>query len=187
MQDTLLSNKLSIVHAWWRDGILAYQIMAVQHRPGITNAADALSHCMSRQPRMDEDESAWSVSEDWESTHSLVNNLFLVQHTDSVILDLQERLKQEPLFLEVIEALLDLDSSKPDREKRRACYRALGYMIEEGRLWRITDSKSTQAWARLECVSQTEAVELVHQVHASNGHGGRDLTKLQLMDRIISL
>lgn len=187
LRDTLLSDKLPLVHARWREGILAYQIVAVRHRPGATNtAADALSRRMSGRPRMNGDGSAWSVSEDWEASHGLVNDLLLIQPTDTAIVELQERFKQEPLFLEVIAALLDLDSSKPERERRRARHRAIGYMIEEGRLWRIADGKSMRARARLECVSQLEAKEMARQVHTDNGHWGRDLTKLQLMDRIVS-
>lgn len=187
LRDTLTNDKLSVVHARWRDGILAYQVTAVRHRPGTTNvAADALSRCMSGRPRAEGDGSAWSVSEDWESAHGLVNDLLLVQLTDSMVSDLRERFAQEPLFLEVIEALQDLDGDKPERERHRARHRALGYMIDEGRLWKIADGKSTRARAKLECVSQKEATELARQIHADNGHWGRDLTKLQLMDRIVS-
>ncbi|KAG2738033.1 hypothetical protein P692DRAFT_201731996, partial [Suillus brevipes Sb2] len=141
---------------------------------------------MSGRPRAEGDGSAWSVSEDWESAHGLVNDLLLVQLTDSMVSDLRERFAQEPLFLEVIEALQDLDGDKPERERHRARHRALGYMIDEGRLWKIADGKSTRARAKLECVSQKEATELARQIHADNGHWGRDLTKLQLMDRIVS-
>jgi hypothetical protein len=100
----LLSDKLSVVHAHWHDGILAYQITTIRHWPGVTNAAtDALSQCMSGWPHRDGDGSSWSVSEDWETAHSLVNDLLLVQPTDTVILDLQEWFKQAPLFLKVID------------------------------------------------------------------------------------
>jgi hypothetical protein len=67
----------------------------------------------------------------------------LLQPPDTAIAELQEHFKQEPLFLEVIAALLDLDSSKPECKHRRARHRAIGYMIEEGRLWCIADGKST--------------------------------------------
>ena len=60
------------------------------------------------------------------------------------------------------------------------------YEIAEGKLWRIADGKSIRANPRLECVPQQEAIELAKHEHTSNGHWGRDLTKLQLMDRIYS-
>jgi len=187
LRDTLLSDKLSLTHARWRDGILAYQVVDVRHRPGTTNtAADALSRRLSGQPRVDGDGSAWTVSEDWESAHGLINDLFLTEMSDPAIEDMRTRFQHEPLFLEVVEALLDLDSGKPERDRRRARHRALGYIIEEGHLWCIADGKSTRARARVECISQEEAVEMARDSHAKNGHWGRDLTKLQLMDRIFS-
>jgi len=68
LRDTLLNDKLSVVHARWRDGISAYQIIDVRHRPGTSNAAaDALSRQRSGHPRTDGDGSAWSVSEGWEA------------------------------------------------------------------------------------------------------------------------
>jgi hypothetical protein len=132
LRDTLLNDKLSIVHARWRDGIIAYKI-----RSGANNtAADALSRRASGQPQKDGDSSAWSVSEDWETEHGLVNDLFLIQQTDStsgmLATELCSRFKEEPLFLEIIEALFSLDGDKPEREHRQAKHRALGYVVEDG-------------------------------------------------------
>jgi transposase InsO family protein len=191
LQDTLLSDKASMVHAHWRDGIIVYQITDVRHRPGTSNtAADALSRRMSGHPRMDGDGSAWSVNEDWESAHGLVNDLFSIQTTEStlesLVPDLHNHFKEEPLFLDIIDALLNLNSNKPEQERRRAQHHALGYMIEDGRLWHIADGKNTRARSRMECVSQKEATALAKEVHATNGHWGRDLTKLQLMECIAS-
>jgi hypothetical protein len=47
-------------------------------------AADALSQRTSGHPQEDGDGSAWSVKEDWEAGHGLVNDLFLIQQTDSI-------------------------------------------------------------------------------------------------------
>jgi hypothetical protein len=62
----------------------------------------------------------------------------------------------------------------------------LGYQIDDGRLWRIGDGKSTRARARLECVTQEEAKALAHTEHEKGGHFGRDLIKIALLDRICS-
>src|SRR5882762_10257022 len=62
----------------------------------------------------------------------------------------------------------------------------LGYQIDEGRLWRIGDGKSTRAQPRLECVTQEEAKALAHHEHEKNGHFGHDLIKIALLDRICS-
>ncbi|KZP11074.1 hypothetical protein FIBSPDRAFT_757254, partial [Athelia psychrophila] len=99
---------------------------------------------------------------------------------------LRERFAEEPLFLQVIDALWDLDKGKTVREKRRARHRALGYWIEGGKLWRLGDGKSTRARPRRECVSQKEAVELARAEHSEKGHWHRDLVKKQLMDQYCS-
>ncbi|OJA13674.1 hypothetical protein AZE42_13674, partial [Rhizopogon vesiculosus] len=107
--------------------------------------------------------------------------------SDPAIEDMHTQFQHEPLFLEVVEALLDLDSGKPERDHHQARHQALGYIIEEGHLWRIADGKSTRTQARVECISQEEAVEMARDSHVKNGHWGCDLRKLQLMDRIFSL
>lgn len=120
LRDTLLSPKLSIAHARWRDGILAYHIIDVRHRPGSTNtAADGLSRSfISREP-IAEDGANWTVNEDWESSRGTVQDLFqvalspLTTSTDNPSTEtLHQRFEKEPLFLEVIDAIHDLDSEK---------------------------------------------------------------------------
>lgn len=131
----------------------------------------------------------WSVSPDapdrsgWATAAAQV---FTVAAVDEVSEQLRERFAKEPIFLQVIDALWNLDFGKTVREKRRARHRALGYMIEEGKLWRIGDGKTTRARPRLECVSQDEAVVLAREEHQARGHWRRDLIKNQLMDKICS-
>ena len=52
------------------------------------------------------------------------------------------RFTEEKIFLEVIDALLELDYGQSLREKRRARHRAEGYLIEDGQLWKLGDAKS---------------------------------------------
>jgi hypothetical protein len=51
-----------------------------------------------------------------------VNDLFLIQQTDSIsetlAMELRGRFKDEPLYLEVIEALFNLDDAKPEWDRR---------------------------------------------------------------------
>ncbi|KIJ07636.1 hypothetical protein PAXINDRAFT_90095, partial [Paxillus involutus ATCC 200175] len=136
-------------------------------------------------PRKDGDGSAWSVNEDWEASSGIVNDLFTVSVNPS-IMDLRKRFTKEPLFSEVIEAIYDLDRERSDRERRRARHRAVGYQIDNGKLWRITNGRSIRARARVECISQTEAIELAKLEHGNNGHWGRDLVKLKMLDKIWS-
>lgn len=72
------------------------------------------------------------------------------------------------------------------RDKHCAHHCALGYQIDDGRLWRIGDGKSARARARLECVTQEEAVQLAKVHHTEGGHFGRDLIKIVLLDNICS-
>jgi transposase InsO family protein len=186
MKDTLCNDTLNLHHARWKDGIQGYYVTAVRHRSGTSNtAADALSRMYTGRERTTDDGSTWLICEDWEASRGIVNDLFGI-YPDEVVSSLCERFTDEPIFLEVVQAITKMDSHRNERERNRARHRAEGYQIEEGKLWRIADGKSIRAKPRLECISQTEAIELAKHEHHNNGHWGRDLTKLQLMDRIHS-
>ena len=62
----------------------------------------------------------------------------------------------------------------------------LWYQIQDNKLWHIGDGRSTRARARLECVTQEEAKGLARTEHVKNGHFGRDLIKIALLDHICS-
>jgi hypothetical protein len=125
------------------------------------------------------------VDPSWVASAGLVHDIWSTTLDDSN-LALRLRFADEPIFLEVIDAMHNIDHGKRVRDKRRACHCMLGYQLEDGRLWRIRDGKSTRARARLECISQVEAKELAQVEHESNGHFGRDLIKISLLDRICS-
>lgn len=65
------------------------------------------------------------MNEDWEATSGMVQYLFTVEsspttlHTDvSANIDhLRQRFAKEPLFLDIMEALYDLDCNKPVKAK----------------------------------------------------------------------
>ena len=56
-------------------------------------------------------------------------------------------------------------------------------MISEGKLWRVVDGHSSRAWARLECVTQTEMADLARREHKVGSHFKCDMVKLALMDK----
>lgn len=231
MRDTLLSDKLNATHVRWRDGVLAYHIVDVRHRPGITNtAADAISRQFTDTSKSDDDGHLETVSPNWEEQRGLENDIWAIEdereygnggwmcqyvgvercegdghewsvspddsHTQGVDIfgvevsaehtTLRDRFANELIFQQVVDAFLELDKDKPVRDKRRARHRALGYQLDEGKLWRVGDGRTARSRARVECVSQAEAVELARGEHANNGHWSRDLIKIQLMDRICS-
>ena len=183
-----MNDKLSATHARWRESILAHQIIDVRHVPGRINVvADGLSRANEGLNHEDGDGSQWTVSEDWETSKGLTQDIFYITSpTDPEAVQLKERFKEEPIFLEVIDALLNLDQGKSIRLRKRARHRASEYMIEDSRLWRIAGGHRNRAKAKTECVTKIEATELAQKQHTENGHWGRDATKKALMDRIWS-
>ncbi|KAG2748526.1 hypothetical protein P692DRAFT_201659651, partial [Suillus brevipes Sb2] len=177
------------------DGILAYHIIDVRHRPGTSNtAADGLSRSFSTTEPTALDGGTWTVSEDWEATRGIVQDLLAVNVstteqnvlTDSTeITNLLQRFNNEPFFVDIIQALVDLDQDKPIRDKRRARHRANNFFLAEGKLWRVANSSANRAHSRLECVTREEARDIAYQEHMENGHWGRNLVKLRLMDKIL--
>jgi transposase InsO family protein len=188
LRDHLMNDKLSATHARWRDGILAHQITDVRHVPGRLNVvADGLSRAGEGTEKEKGDGSEWTVSEDWEANVGLTHDVFHVTEASTPeIAKLRERFKKEPIFAEVIDAILELDQGASLRQKKRARHRASEYMIEKGKLWRVPGGHSTRARARVECVTREEATELAREEHVSNGHWQRDSVKKSLLDRIWS-
>ncbi|KAH7919160.1 hypothetical protein BV22DRAFT_1023468, partial [Leucogyrophana mollusca] len=137
-------------------------------------------------PQSPGDGGEWTVSEDWEQARGIVYDLFMVDSTDSSALALRERFEKEPLFLEIVNTILDLDRERPIRDKHRAGHCTKFFFIRDGKLWRVPNNSSTRVHSRLECIMQAEAVEMARQEHRSRGHWGRDMIKLQLMDHIYS-
>lgn len=186
LQDTIVNNKLNATHARWLDGIMGHNIVDCCHRPGRLNqAADGMSRQYTDTPQRKGDGHEWTVSSDWAANSGLKYDIWSVQ-LDSEQEALRTRFRKEPVFLEVIDAIYNLDHRKRVRDKRRARHRALGYQIEDGRLWRIGDGKSTRARAQLECITQEEAVQLANAQHIRGGHFGCDLIKIALLDQICS-
>jgi transposase InsO family protein len=187
LRDVLISEKHNVTHARWRDGILAHQIVDVRHVPGKINVvADGFSRMWEDLPRQIGDGSEWTVSEDWESTRGITHDIFGVSHETSDYKELKRRFADEPVFLEVVEAIEGSQKSGSLRSKQRARHRALGYQIDNGRLWKVGGNGGARARSRVECVNQAEAIELARQAHVKWGHWGRDLIKLRLLDTFCS-
>ena len=190
LRDVVLSDNLNAAHARWRDGILAHNIIDVRHVPGKLNViADGLSRQWEGQPRNNglQDDSEWTVSEDWESNTGLINDMLLISPVDERIAnELCKRFANESVFLEVVESILQIDSAKLLRDRKRARHRASQFLIEDGRLWRLRGGTSVRARSKVECVSREEAKQLAIKQHEENGHWGRDATKIALTDRIYS-
>ena len=188
LRDHLLNDKLSATHARWRDGILAHQIVDIRHVPGRLNVvADGLSRANEGSEHEKGDGSEWTVSEDWEADTGLTHDIFHLSTAQTPeMAKLRERFKDEPIFAEVIDAILEMDQDTNLRTKKRARHRASEYMIENGKLWRVPGGHHTRAKSKVECITKEEATLLAKQEHESNGHWQRDSVKKSLLDRIWS-
>ena len=188
LRDHLLSTTLNSTHARWRDAVLAHNIVDVRHRPGRLNVvADGLSRKFVNTPKEQGDGHEWTVSEDWEARTGLANDIFITHtsHPGPTYDTLRTRFANEKVFIEVIDSILELDHGKSLRVRKRAKHKAKGYMIEDGKLWKIGDG-SERARARLECVTKEETVKLAWEEHRNNGHFHRDNIKAKLLDKITS-
>jgi len=65
---------------------------------------------------------------------SYANAYLVLSRTCEIV---KARFAEERIFVEVIDALLELDNGRSLREKRRARHRAEGYLIEDGRLGKL--------------------------------------------------
>jgi hypothetical protein len=96
---------------------------------------------------------------------------------------LRERFAVEPMFMTILDALLELDHDKNTQDRSRAQHRAKEYMIDDGKLWRIADSRMSRAHAQLECVTQVKMVELARVQHETSSHYMWDMVKIALLDK----
>lgn len=149
--------------------------------------ADGLSRKYVNLPKEDGDSHEWTVSEDWEARMGLANDLFQVEtsHPESIYSALQAHFANEKKFLEVIDSLLELDHGKSLRIQKKVKHKAKGYMIADGRLWKVGDD-SVRARPRIECITQEETKALAYKIHCDHGHFHRDNIKAKLLDRITS-
>jgi hypothetical protein len=164
-----INDKLSAMHARWRDRVLAHNIVDVQHIPGITNIANGLSHQYENTPKLEGDGSEWDVDSDSELRAGLVYGINYVS-VPPATQSLQDCFSNTPIFRDVINALEEIQSEAGLQERKRARHRAAQYMIDEGKLWLMKGGTCMCAVAWRECVTKEEAVELARVKHEKEGH-----------------
>ena len=85
------------------------------------------------------------VTPDWEEITGLVHDLFHMDESIDLTV-LKERFKGEPLYLDVIDAIIGLSSCEATvREKKCAQHRKTQYMLEDGKLWFVGGGSGTRA------------------------------------------
>jgi len=80
-----------------------------------------------------------------------------------------------------VEHLLGISGGTTISERRRATHRANGFMIDDGKLWRVADAAARRV-ARTRCVPTSKGFAIAMKIHARNGHLGVDSTKLKIAD-----
>jgi hypothetical protein len=184
LRDILLNDKLNATHARWKEAVVQHHIVDVRYRPGKDNmAADGISRQFTNLPKELGDGHEWTVGEDWHTDVGLTHDLFHITTLPPEHAKLRERFAAEPMFMSILDALLELDHDKNSRDRSRARHRAREYMIDDGKLWRIADGRTSRARARLECVTQVEMAELAQIQHETGGHYMRDMVKIALLDK----
>lgn len=86
-------------------------------------------------PKEPGDGHEWTVSKDWDTNTGLTHDLFQVESVTTEYEALRACFKAEPMFLSIIDTILELDQGKNVWDKRKARHRAAEFMIGKGKLW----------------------------------------------------
>jgi hypothetical protein len=200
LRDVLMNDKATVAHERWRNGVLRYNIVSAEHIKGVDNtAADLISRKFEGVEKEAGDGHEWTVSPDWEANEGIVDDMFsvvvagaeeegvyLVASLPVGTMALRERFKDEAMYVEVLDAIFELDVGKTMKARRKAKHRAMGYFVEGGKLWKLGGGSPARAKAKRECVTRAEATEMAAKIHAERGHFHRDAVKLILLDSIES-
>ena len=106
--DVLLNDTLHATHAHWWDGVLAYDITDVQHVPGTSNITDSISQQYEGTLKECGDGRKWDICPDSDTLEGVVQIFFQVE-IPTEHLGLCTRFANEPMFVHIIDALLELD------------------------------------------------------------------------------
>ena len=89
--------------------------------------------------------------------------------------------KGDLFFMPVVRHLLGKAAGNSIAERWRAAHRAEGFMIEDGKLWKVSN-RPTDRVARTECQPTVQGFKLALDCHSTTGHFDADRTKLLLRD-----
>ena len=180
LRDCLLQKKMSVHHSQWKESILAHNIIAIRHRPGIENpVADGLSWMWDGHERTDTDGSSWSVLPNWEAAKGIVNDILSISYVPPSTHPLETQFAGDIFFEPIVKHLLGHDAGSTPAERRKAAHRAAGFMITDDKLWKVS-SKASDRVARTECIPAAQGFTRALDVHISNGCFGPEHIQLHL-------
>ena len=182
LRDLLIRDKQSSHHSRWEESVLARQIVDIRHRPGIENpVANAISRKWRNRPHVPGDGSSWTVQPDWDQRQGVKNDVMQVTAESTHQHEVLTRYADDVFFRPITQHLLGLNSGDSPQDRRRAAHRATGFMIENGKLWRIS-TRATDRTPKTECIPSSEAFDLARRHHEDRGHFGHEHGKLSLRD-----
>ncbi|KAF8056988.1 hypothetical protein FPV67DRAFT_1431038, partial [Lyophyllum atratum] len=163
--------------------ILAHNIIAVRHRPGVDNpVADGLSRMWEDRERSTTDGSSWSVLPDWEASKGIVNDILSVMEAPTSKHHLETRFEEDLFFRPIVRHLLGLTQDDSPSDQRKFAHRAMDFMIVDDKLWKVS-TKATDRVNRVECIPSAEGFERALEAHLANGCFGPDHVQLHLRDK----
>jgi transposase InsO family protein len=183
LRDCLLREKMSVHHSRWKESILAHNIIAIRHRPGIENpVADGLSRMWDDRERTNTDGSNWSVLPNWEATKGIMNDILSISYVPPLLHPLETEFAGDIFFEPIVRHLLGHDAGSTHSERRKASHRAAGFTIIDDKLWKIS-SKASDRVAKTECIPTTQGFNRALETHMANGCFGPEHVQLHLRDR----
>ena len=131
LRDCLLQEKMSVHHSRWKESILAHNIIAIRHQPGVENpVADGLSRMWDSRRRTMEDGSDWSVLPNWEATKGIVNDILSVSYIPPNIHPLESRFASDLFFEPIVKHLLGHDAGSTPAARRKAMHQASSFTMK---------------------------------------------------------
>lgn len=188
LRDCLVQEKMSVHHSRWKESILAHNITAIRHCPGIDNpVADGLSRMWEGRQCTDTDGSNYSVLADWEANHGLINDILGIadappEGTTAAKHPLETMFASDIFFQPIVRHLLGRTAGDTPSDRHKAAHRAVDFMIADGRLWKVS-SKASDRVTRTECVPMSLGFEIALSTHMANGCFSPEHVQLHLRDK----
>ena len=183
LRDCLLQEKMSVHHSRWKESILAHNIIAIRHRPGVENpVADGLSRMWDGYKRTSTDGSDWSVLPNWEATKGIVNDVLSISYVPPHTHPLETRFAGDIFFEPIVKHLLGHNAGSTPAARRKATHQAANFTILDDTLWKVS-SKASDRVSKTECIPTLEGFKQALDTHMSNGCFGPEHIQLHLRDR----